>query len=151
MGRPGETRLVLDVMVGGLTSILRMVGYDTVYALDQGVESDDQIIALAERDDRLLVTRDTDIARRHEDTVLLESTDTDEQLRELAAAGLELELTEPERCSRCNGRLEPVIEGSGPADGPDPNETSVWRCIECDQYFWRGSHWADVRRRLASI
>lgn len=150
MATPGSTRLVLDVMVGGLTSILRMIGYDTVYALDRGIESDEAIIELARAEGRILVTRDVQIAERYESTVLLRSKDTDEQLRELVEAGFELELSEPKRCSRCNGPLQRVEDGSGPENGPHPDDQRVWRCQDCGQYFWIGSHWDHVRARVAA-
>ncbi|MFB6269253.1 MAG: Mut7-C RNAse domain-containing protein, partial [Halobacterium sp.] len=28
---------------------------------------------------------------------------------------------------------------------------TVWRCTDCGQYFWRGSHWTDVENRLAEL
>lgn len=151
MESPEETRVLLDVMVGGLTSLLRMVGYDTVYALEEGVEADDGILRLARDGDRTLVTRDRQLAERSRRAVLLESTDTDEQLRELREAGFELTLSEPERCSRCNGTLEPASQEKGPDYGPDPAEEPVWSCVDCGQYFWKGSHWDAVGTRLESL
>jgi hypothetical protein len=151
MGTPADTRLCLDVMLGGLVSPLRMIGYDTAYALDRGIESDDAILTLAEREDRLLLTRDRAVAAAADRGLLLAETDPQAQLRELAAAGLELELTEPSRCSRCNGRLERVRAGPGPADGPSPEDEPVWRCQDCGQFYWTGSHWADLRERLESL
>jgi hypothetical protein len=151
MATPDDTQVVLDVMVGGLTSILRMVGYDTIYALEQDAETDDAVMELAREGDRVLVTRDRAIAATDDPCVLLTATDTEEQLRELHAAGFELELDEPRRCSRCNGDLERVSEGPAPADGPDPSAEPVWRCVDCGQHFWKGSHWADVAQRLATL
>lgn len=148
MARPEDTRLYLDVMLGGLVSILRMVGYDTAYALDRGVEADDRIIAAAQAEGRLLLTRDVAMAARAQESLLVESLDVDDQLAELAAAGFDLTLTEPTRCSRCNGRLERVEAGPGPEDGPDPDETRVWRCPDCGQHYWLGSHWDTLREQL---
>lgn len=157
MAAPEDTRLVLDVMVGGLTTVLRMCGYDTAYALDRRVEDDDAIIDLAVREGRTIVTRDREIAERVGETILLTETDTDEQLRELHAAGFELELAEPGRCSRCNSELVRIREGPGPDEGPasnegpNPDDEPVWRCTGCGQHFWKGSHWDDVRARLETL
>lgn len=148
MSRPADTKVLLDVMVGGLTSILRMCGYDTVYALDRDAEGDEAVIDIARREGRTIVTRDRQIAERFDETLLLTSTETDEQLRELRAAGFTLQLAEPGRCSRCNGELELVRDGTAPEDGPDPEVEPVWRCLECGHHFWKGSHWEDVRSRL---
>lgn len=151
MADPDETRVLLDVMMGGLTSVLRMVGYDTVYALNRNAETDEAVRAIARAEDRVIVTRDGDIAASGQPTVHVESTDPDEQLRELQEAGFSLELDEPSRCSACNGALDRVREGPGPEDGPNPVEEPVWRCVSCGKHFWKGSHWDDVHERLASL
>jgi len=39
-------RLLLDTMLGKLATYLRMCGYDAAYALDEGVESDDALLAV---------------------------------------------------------------------------------------------------------
>ncbi|MFB6110636.1 MAG: Mut7-C RNAse domain-containing protein [Halodesulfurarchaeum sp.] len=148
MPAPADTRLYLDVMLGGLVSPLRMVGYDTAYALDRGTEADDRIIEAAESEDRVLLTRDVAAAGRAAESVCLESLDPGDQLEELAAAGFDLTLTEPSRCSQCNGALERVDRGPGPENGPDPTERPVWRCRDCGQYYWIGSHWTNLRARL---
>lgn len=152
MYRPGDTALLLDVRVGGIRSILRMVGYDTVYALDRGVETDDAVLDIARGEDRVLITRNVELAAASKRSVLLSATEADDQLAELAGAGFALELDDPTRCSRCNGVLERLEEDeSGPIEGPDPADEPVWRCVDCGQCYWRGSHWADVETRLAAI
>ncbi|UPM42412.1 Mut7-C RNAse domain-containing protein [Halocatena salina] len=143
-----QRRLLLDVMCGGLRSYLRMCGHDTSYALDYDVEADDRLIAIARTEDRTLITRDRQLATRTDTAILLESTDTEEQLRTLQNAGIRLTLIEPTRCSRCNGRLEPTSD-SRPDDVPE--ERRVWRCENCGQWFWKGSHWNRVRTTLQSI
>jgi len=142
---PDDTRLMLDVMVGDLARILRMCGYDTAYAPERGLLEDDEIADHARREDRVLVTRDERFAASYPESVLVTSTNTDEQLSELRDAGLELELGEDARCSSCNGELEEVDDR--PEHAPDDVER-VWQCTECGQYYWHGSHWAHVEKRL---
>ena len=145
--------LLLDAMLGKLTTYLRMCGYDAAYALDRGVEDDDAVLGLAVDEGRRLVTRDTALAARAPGGVPLRSLDVADQLRELADSGFALELADPpRRCSRCNGRLTPVeADADTPSYAPDPAAESVWRCVECDQHFWKGSHWDDVRERLSGL
>ena len=152
MATPADTALLLDVMVGKLATYLRMCGYDAAYALDRGVETDDELLAWADREERLLVTRNVELAGRTDRSLLLRSLDVADQLSELVAAGFDLSLTEPARCANCNAELREV----GPDDrtpdyAPDPGERRVWMCPACGQHFWRGSHWADVERTLAKI
>ena len=152
MASPEDTAIVLDVMCGGIRTILRMVGFDTAYALERGIEADDEIRALAESEGRVLCTRDASLAESTENAVLLRTTDTDGQLAELAAAGFELELTEPRRCSACNGPVgELSPDDSTPEYAPDPADRRCWRCRDCGQVYWRGSHWDDVAARLKSL
>lgn len=146
-------RLFLDVMCGGLVAYLRMCGYDTVYAGDRGLESDDDALAAARAERRTIVTRDVDLANRADEAILLESRDVDDQLEELSAAGLDLTLTsDPEFCGRCNGPLERVDRTvSTPEYAPNPADIAVWECQNCGQFFWQGSHWDQVEQTLSRI
>ncbi|MDZ7730382.1 MAG: Mut7-C RNAse domain-containing protein [Natrialbaceae archaeon] len=52
-------------------------------------------------------------------------------------------------CGRCNGSLEPVEDGTAtPEYAPNPAREPLWQCTVCGQYFWKGSHWDDVRETL---
>lgn len=147
-----DERLLLDTMLGKLTTYLRMCGYDAAYAPERGIEADDAILNLGRSEDRRVVTRDAPLAARADDPILVFGREIEEQLREVRAAGLTLELAEPGRCSRCNGELETVkpVEDL-PDDVPNPDEQTVWQCRACGQYFWKGSHWDDVAARLATV
>jgi uncharacterized protein with PIN domain len=151
MHGPGTDRLLLDAMLGSLATYLRFCGYDAAYALDEGVEDDDAVLALA--GDRLLLTRDRALAARAPRSVLLDSRDVVDQLRELSAAGFELAPADvPTRCGACNGRLVPVDPAQPtPPYAPDPTDREVWCCVDCGQHFWKGSHWADVAETLAAL
>ena len=146
-------RLLLDVMCGGLVSYLRMCNYDTAYAGDRGIEADDDLLALARAEDRTLLTRDVQLASRADDAILLESREVEDQLCELVAAGLEFSpADDPAFCGRCNGPLATVSEtASTPEYAPDSATTTVWRCEDCGQHFWRGSHWDRVAETLARV
>lgn len=172
-------RLLTDAMLGTLTTYLRFAGHDTAYALEEGVEADDAVLDLAEREGRRLLTRDRELAARAPGSYLLTERDVEDQLAELAAQDLDLSVpTEPTRCGACNGRLERVPAGEPtpgyaptvsdyaadrPADGPDdPTDASgssedatggfqVWRCVDCGQHFWKGSHWETMREQLAGL
>jgi len=148
---PADTPLLLDVMLGKLATYLRMCGYDAAYALDRGIEADDELAELAGEEDRLLVTRDAQLADRSEG-LLLESKPVTDQLRELAEEGFALELSEPSRCAECNGELVAVGEAeSTPEYAPGASAVDVWRCPNCGQHFWKGSHWESVEATLREL
>lgn len=152
MVSPNDTKLLLDAMCGGIRTILRMVGYDAAYTLERGIESDEAIEALARAEDRVLLTRDEELALSTPGAILLHEKETDGQLEELAAEGFELALSDPVRCSRCNSPVQEIDEAeSTPPSAPDPADKQCWRCRECGQLYWKGSHWEDVADRLRRL
>ena len=148
---PERDRLLLDAMLGRLASYLRICGYDAAYALDRGIEGDEALRALAAEEGRRLLTRDRDLAARTPGAVRLTEREVVDRLRELREAGVRLEPDDrPSRCGACNGPVERV----GPGDdrpGYAPDEGPLWRCLDCGQAFWRGSHWDEVAETLASL
>lgn len=148
-----QDRLLLDVMLGGLRSYLRMCNYDTVYALDEDIEADDALIAYADEHDRTLVTRDQQLANQYDTAILVTGREVPNQLAELDAAGLSLLLAdEPQYCGRCNGILETVCSDSTvPEYVPERDEQTLWCCTDCGQYFWKGSHWESVKETLEQL
>lgn len=148
-----EPRFLLDVMLGTLAVYLRACGYDAAYALDRGIEADDRIAAIADREGRRLLTRDRELAERVEGAIGLTSREIDGQLAELDRAGIDLGIAdEPERCGRCNGRLDPVsAEAETPEYAPEPAATDCWRCRDCGQLFWKGSHYDRMAETLERV
>lgn len=154
-GNQSDERFLLDAMLGKLVTYLRMCGYDAAYALDRGIEDDDRILDLSGEEGRTLLTRDQQLAERTPDALLLTDRAVTDQLQELANAGIELSIADPPvRCGSCNGLLERVSHAGRQGAGehvddeqtPEhvPDDEAVWRCRDCGQWFWRGSHWEDV-------
>lgn len=142
-------------MCGTLVVYLRFCGHDTAYALDRDAEADDRLLALAEAEDRVVVTRDEQLAVRAADAILLVAHEVDEQLCELREAGVDLSVPgRPVRCGRCNGELSPVPEGAEPPTyappGLDASDAPA-RCRDCGQWFWKGSHWERMAATLAAL
>jgi len=176
---PDRPPVLCDAMCGKLATYLRMCGYDAAYALDRGVEADDRLLSLAAAEDRTLITRDRELAARAADALCLTERDVLDQLREVAEAGLRVELAEsPTRCGACNGPVErvgpggvdvdpddrpayvPDDVGASPAGdatdaatggAPDAGARPAWRCRDCGRWFWKGSHWESVADRLAEV
>lgn len=146
-----EQRFFGDVMVGKLVTYLRMCGYDTLYAQDEGVEADDAIRKRAQTTGRTLLTRDQTLAAQTEGAIRLTATAIEAQLRELAEQGVSIELpAEPHRCSLCNGGVTQIAADQHPEHAPD-TVARVWQCTSCDQYFWEGSHWERVETTVAAV
>lgn len=138
-------------MLGKLAVYLRMCGHDAAYALDRDVEADDRLLDIATAENRTLLTRDEQLAGRSDDAILLTRRDVVDQLRELHAVGVDLTLADrPTRCGACNGPL--VAAGDDePRPAHVPADTAAYRCRDCGQWFWRGSHWDDVAATLSDV
>jgi uncharacterized protein with PIN domain len=150
-------RLFADAMLGSLATHLRFLGHDTAYALEEGIEDDDAVLARVAATRRTLVTRDRELAARAPGSILVTSRAVEDQLAELADAGLALSVPpEPTRCGSCNGALEALPPGEptpeyAPDPGDAPGDGRVWRCVSCGQHFWKGSHWSDMRETVRSV
>lgn len=146
-------RLLLDVMLGKLAVYLRFCGYDAAYAGDRGFEEDDALRHVASCEDRHVLSRDRQLIASLDEATVLNELEIDAQLEELLAAGFSLDPADPpQRCGRCNGRLEPEPEaGSRPPYAPSDRTEPCWQCCRCGQYFWRGSHFDDMAETLSSI
>ncbi|ELZ86637.1 hypothetical protein C453_05849 [Haloferax elongans ATCC BAA-1513] len=154
-GCPDKTRFLLDVMLGKLATYLRMCGYDTAYALDEHDTDpgDSTLLDRAAEESRVLLTRDVSLAERASRSVLVASKRPLHQLRELESVGFDIALDEePTRCGVCNGPVEELGDDAPiPEYAPSDGETRLWRCRDCGQVFWRGSHWRDVESRLNEL
>jgi uncharacterized protein with PIN domain len=144
-------KLLCDHMLGTLARWLRFMGYDTAYP---GPLDDTELLLLADREDRVLLTRDKELASRSAAAIRVRSDDLEEQIREVASA-LELKVVDPlSRCSLCNAvlvaaRKEDVTDRV-PAGVRARHET-FWRCPSCGRVYWQGSHWDKMVARLSQL
>jgi len=146
-----ERRFLVDVMLGKLATYLRMCGYDTLYANEEELEADDAIRKRAQTTGRTLLTRDQTLAAQTEGAICLTATAIEAQLSELHKQGIPIELpTTPTRCSLCNGGIAQIDSNQHPNHAPDTVD-HVWQCTDCDQYFWKGSHWERVQETIAAV
>lgn len=144
-------RLLVDAMHGRLARWLRLMGYDAEYFR---VGSDEEAIARAQAEGRLIVTGDRLLAgRRGVDALLVTTAVLDEQLAEIRAAvgGTPEPFT---RCAECNGALVELAH----ADARDAVPPYVWhtqtafrRCPDCGRVYWKGSHWPALRARVLAL
>ncbi|HTT00417.1 MAG TPA: Mut7-C RNAse domain-containing protein [Streptosporangiaceae bacterium] len=146
---PLETlSFVLDVHLGTLARRLRLLGLDCAYANDA---DDDELIAQANAQDRVLLTRDRGLLRRRRLRFggYVRGARPDEQLRDV------LERFAPPlapwtRCTACNGVLATAEKADVEQDlqpGTRRTYQEFARCADCGQVYWRGAH----RRRLERV
>lgn len=150
---PDTHRFLVDLMLGTLVPYLRVCGYDAVFVGDRAIDTDTEIAHTARHEHRILITRDTTLASLSTHSLLITSQAIEGQLRELHEHGVRLEpTTTPERCGNCNTRLTPV---PSPTDVPEyvPSDipNGLWQCPDCNQYFWKGSHWINMQQRIDAV
>lgn len=144
-------KLLCDHMLGSLARWLRFMGYDTAYP-EPG--PDRTLIEHARSQNRILLTRDKELAARVAGAVQIRSDNLEEQIREVAGA-LPLRLVDPlSRCSLCNeilvsAPLEDVKDRV--PEGVRSRHRIFWRCPFCSRVYWRGSHWDKMVARLDSF
>jgi uncharacterized protein with PIN domain len=139
-------------MLGTLAKWLRILGYDTVFdpALD-----DNQLVRLARAEDRVLLTRDRELAQRRGLRVLLiASQRLDDQVRQVLD-DLQLESNRAfSRCPVCNELLKPMDWETARSRVPvyvARTQQDFHFCPACQRIYWRGTHWQQMGDRLASF
>jgi uncharacterized protein with PIN domain len=155
-----EPSFIADRMLGTLTRYLRFLGYDTISAnsLRLGnLREDTLLLEIAQRDGRILLTKDRELARRGGDrAVLVTPEDVLAQLAQLIGLGilkntLRLKML---RCSLCNTRLRPATgaEVSGADYAPSRREgMDFFWCPRCRRLYWMGSHAQNLTVRLEQL
>ncbi len=147
---PDTPRLLADAMLGKLARWLRLLGYDTLY-----LQADDDYLAHRSRaEQRMLLTRDRELARRRGlDAVEIHAQTLDEQLAQVVSTVGPPADTTP-RCMQCNVPLKPLSRAEArdhvPAYVARTHE-EFNRCPKCQKITWRGSHWEQIQARLEGI
>ncbi len=144
-----DTRFLLDVHLGRLARLLRLLGLDAAY----GNDADDEALArmsVAER--RILLTCDRGLLKRSTVThgYCVRSRRTREQLREVVRRfDLARALRPLTRCALCNGDLATVSRAEALHELPPRTReraTTFRRCTRCGHLYWDGTHVARILR-----
>jgi len=138
-------RFVLDVHLGKLARLLRLLGFDTAWSRDA---VDAHLAATAAREDRILLSRDRGLLKRREvrEGCLVRSQDPRRQLVEVTERfGLRGRLAPFSRCLVCNAPLR--LDAGAPID----RGTGGGSCPSCGRRYWRGSHWRSMNAIVEEI
>ena len=134
-------RFVLDVHLGTLARRLRLLGVDVAYRNDA---DDDELVAQANAEGRVLLTQDRGILRRRAlvDGAYVLGSLPDDQLADVLDR-FALSLSPFSRCPSCNGLLVEVSKDEVSPRLPEGTRRSYdhfSRCPECGRLYWRGAH-----------
>jgi len=149
-----EPRFVLDVNLGKLAKLLRMLGFDCLYRNDY---HDPEIADIAAIEQRVVLTRDRRLlfAKRIEHGYWVRSVEVERQVDEvLLRYALHGKIKPFARCLRCNGALAPVAKADV-LDRLEPKTKryyqTFYRCGDCWQIYWQGSHIDHMLRRFPTL
>jgi uncharacterized protein len=145
-----DPRFVIDVNLGRLARLLRVLGFDVWWSSD--VE-DQTLVDISLAQHRILLTRDKALLKRRAVThgLFVHSEHPEEQTLEvIRRLDLSQRLAPFSRCVRCNGTLIGVSK-SEVLDRLEPLTRRYYddfsRCADCGRIYWPGSH----RTRLAGF
>ena len=151
---PAHPAFILDVHLGKTARRLRMLGFDCLYRNDY---ADREIIRIALRDDRTILTRDlgllkNSLVRRGR---WIRAEKPEEQVREvLVRFDLRGEIRPFSRCIACNGLLEDVsreevLDRLPPRTRKEHDRFRI--CRGCGKIYWPGSHHRAMKNHITGL
>jgi uncharacterized protein with PIN domain len=138
-----DPKFILDVHLGKLTRYLRMLGFDSAYDNNY---VDDDLVAVAMKEKRTLLTRDRNLLMRKNLTrgYWIRSEMIFDQVSEvLRRFDLIRSVNLFSKCTLCNGDLQAEDENKVALLFPDYKfsaDTRFFRCRDCGHIYWNGSH-----------
>jgi len=144
-------RFILDVYLGKLTSYLRLLGFDCLY---DGSNTDQILAQVASQEKRILLSRDRGLLKRKivHYGYFVRSLNPREQITEvLERYQLNDNIAPFTRCPRCNGKLAETTKDAVAnrlKPGTAQNYDSFSICEDCNQIYWKGSHFEKLHAML---
>jgi len=153
-----EIKFIVDSNAGKLARWLRMMGYDALFFNNI---DDTELIDIALKEGRVVLTKDTQLMRRRVVTngqlkiVLIQNDDPKEQLRQVVEElKLDCRLKQFTRCLECNQSLVPRSKEEVQELVPPyvfRTQTQYMQCPACLRVYWRGTHWQRMKRELEGL
>jgi uncharacterized protein with PIN domain len=150
----GNLKFIVDANVGKLAKWLRMMGYDTLFFSGS---DDSYMVKNALEEGRVILTRDTQIAKRRVVTsgqlkvILITSDDPELQMHQVITA-LNLDCVRLFTiCLECNHPLEERSREQVKDLVPPyvfQTQGQFVECPACHRIYWRGTHWQAMTKKL---
>jgi uncharacterized protein with PIN domain len=149
-----NVRFVADAHLGGLAQLLRLAGFDTLY---DNHFADAEIEALANSEDRIVLTRDRELLKRRTIThgCYVRALKPQAQLREIIdRLDLAGSVKAFRLCLSCNAPLHRIDKAQAVGRAPEgvlERHSQFVTCDVCRRVFWEGSHWKRMRTLIDSL
>ena len=144
--------------MGKLAKWLRIMGYDTLFF---NGSDDSGMIAIALAEDRVILTRDTQIMKRRVVTsgqlkaILIQSDEPERQMRQVIdSLNLDWQFKPFTICLECN---QPLVERSKQqvSNLVPPyvfqTQSQYMECPACHRIYWKGTHWQAMTKKLEKL
>lgn len=149
-----QPKFILDVHLGKLNRLLRMLGFDCEY---HNTAADAEIIKQALTEHRIILTRDKMLLKNK--TVShgywLRATDPWQQLTEvLNRFDLVNKIKPFSRCISCNGDIQKVNKQAVIHHLPPKTKqyyNDFYQCQACHKIYWQGSHYDKMLRLIKEL
>ena len=146
---------VADCMLGKLAKWLRILGFDVLYF---SKAEDSELVEVARREGRVLLTRDTGLIERtakRPNRLFVRSDDWEDQVVQvLDDLGLWDDVRPNTRCIECNLPLKALArERARNLVTPFVYEhaSSYAICPGCNRTYWQGTHYGDMERKIERL
>lgn len=149
-----NTKFIVDVNLGKLAKLLRMLGFDTLYSNQY---EDKDIVRLSAKEKRIILTRDQHLLKHKLVThgYWIRNTNPDKQLREIIQRlDLISRISPFIRCMDCNGLLESVEKKNIIDALPEKSAryySEFYRCRCCEKTYWPGSHFQKMYKKIEKL
>jgi len=148
-------KFICDIMLGKLSSYLRMAGIDSAYSRSLSLPS---LIKTAIAEERSILTRrrDIDLADCPVSIYCVQSNYPHEQLKDVIkqfAISLD-QANYFSRCLLCNKALDRLDKSNALGKVPDYVTSTVSdfsQCPGCNKIYWKGTHYHNMLRQLHNL
>ncbi|MCP4760952.1 MAG: hypothetical protein GY870_04160 [archaeon] len=147
-------KFIADINVIKLGRLLILLGFDVNYSSHY---SDNKIADIAEKECRIVLTRDTDLLKRKKIIFarrVKANLPYDQLIEVINFFGLQKLILFFSRCSACNIKLE-IVEKNDVIHLLEPKTKkyfdNFFQCPQCKKIFWKGSHYENIQKQLSSL
>lgn len=150
---PHVVRFCVDVHLGKLARLLRMLGFDTIY---KNNFSKDELLKIARDQSRCVLSKSPYFLKFPDITFYqIKSSDSYQQLKEVTDHFHLLHSFTPfTRCLYCNAILEKKEKAEvniSLLPKTKRHFTEFWQCPSCKKNYWKGSHYERMMKEIEKL
>jgi len=149
---------LVDAMLGNIAKKLRVLGFDSEYFSNI---DDSKLIEKAKNENRTIISRDRHLierARKNEisSVYITKENEIEQFLEILKITNIQLDEISGDsaRCTKCNSLTSKISKlelGKKIPQGVLENNEKFWKCDDCDQIYWEGTHIKNLQEFVRKI